>query len=77
MIEAGILMKNSKVLISETLKKKYFNQIHSGHTAINSCLKKANKFVFWTNYSKDIEEAVEKFRICQLQDRTTSIFLYF
>ena len=66
MIEGGILMKNSKVLIPETLKKKYINWIHSGHTGINFCLKKANKLVFWINYLKDKEEAVEKCRICQL-----------
>ena len=28
MIESGILMKNSKVLIPETLKQKYLMQIH-------------------------------------------------
>ena len=30
-IESGILMKNSKVLIPETLKQKYLKQIHQGH----------------------------------------------
>ena len=30
-IESGILMKNSKVLIPETLKQKYLRQIHQGH----------------------------------------------
>ena len=30
-IESGILIKNSKVLIPETLKQKYLRQIHQGH----------------------------------------------
>ena len=30
-VESGILMKNSKVLIPETLKQKYLKQIHQGH----------------------------------------------
>ena len=30
-IDGGILMKNSKVLIPETLKQKYLKQIHQGH----------------------------------------------
>ena len=35
-IESGILMKNSKVLILETLKQKYLRQIHQGHQGIRS-----------------------------------------
>ena len=35
--------------------------------AIGSCLKKAREFIFWVNYSKDIQEAVEKCSLCQEQ----------
>ena len=34
---------------------------------------KAREFVFWVNYNMDIEELVQKCRIMQSQDRTTSI----
>ena len=46
MIEDGIIMKNQKIVIPSSLKQKYIAQIHSGHTGIESCLKKACKFVF-------------------------------
>ena len=46
-IEMGILMKNSKVLIPETLRQKYLIQIHQGHQEIEACRSRAREFVFW------------------------------
>ena len=66
-IDDGILMKGQKIIISTSLKQQYIDNIHAGHTNIGSCLKKAWEFVFWVNYSKDIQEAVEKCSLCQEQ----------
>ena len=68
-VESGILMKNSKVLIPDSLKQKYINEVHSGHMGVEATLKKAREFIFWKGYSADIQEAVEKCGICQSQDR--------
>ena len=59
-VESGILMKNTKVLISESLKKEYIDEVHSGHMGGNSTLKKAREFIFWKGYCDDIKEAIEK-----------------
>ena len=66
-IEDGILMKGQKITIPTLLKQQYIDKIHAGHTGIGSCLKKAREFIFWVNYSKDIQEAVEKCSLCQEQ----------
>ena len=71
-VESGILMKNSKVLIPDSLKQKYINEVHSGHMGVEATLKKAREFIFWKGYSADIQEAVEKCGICQSQDRRSS-----
>ena len=47
-------MKGKKVIIPSSLKQR-------------SCLKKAREFIFWVNYSKDIQEAVERFSLCHEQ----------
>ena len=60
-------MKGQKVIIPTLLKQQYIDKIHTGHTGIGSCLKKAWEFVFWVNYSKDIHKAVEKCSLCQEQ----------
>ena len=72
MIESGILMKNSKVLIPETLKQKYLRQIHQGHQGIEACRSRAREFVFWVKLNDDLKELVEKCDICQSQQNSTS-----
>ena len=71
-IESGILMKNSKVLIPETLKQKYLRQIHQGHQGIKACSSRAREFVFWVKLNDDLKELVEKCDICQSQQNSTS-----
>ena len=72
-VENGILMKNSKVLIPETLKQKYLIQIYQGHQGIESCRSRAREFVFWVNINNDLKEMVEKCDICQSQQNSTPI----
>ena len=72
-VESGILMKNSKVLIPETLKQKYLIQIHQGHQGIEACRSRAREFVFWVNINNDLKEMVEKCDICQSQQNSTPI----
>ena len=72
-IEKGILMKNSKVLIRETLRQKYLIQIHQGHQGIKACRSRAREFVFWVNINSDLKELVEKCDICQSQQNSTPI----
>ena len=71
-IESGILMKNSKVLIPETLKHKYLKQIYQGHQGIEACRSRAREFVFWVNINRDIEELVQKCSLCQSQQNSTA-----
>ena len=76
-VESGILMKNSKVLIPETLKQKYLKQIHQGHQGIEACRSRAREFAFSVNINSDLKEMVEKCDICQSQQNsTTSIQKY-
>ena len=72
-VESGILMKNSKVLIPETLRQKYLIQIHQGHQGIEACRSRAREFVFWVNINNDLKEMVEKCDICQSQQNSTPI----
>ena len=66
-------MKNSKVLIPETLRQKYLIQIHQGHQGIEACRPRAREFVFWVNINSDLKEMVEKCDLCQSQQNSTAI----
>ena len=72
-IESGILMKNSKVLIPETLKQKYLKQIHQGHQGIEACRSRAREFVLWINLNNDLKELVEKCDLCQSQQNSFTV----
>ena len=72
-IESGILMKNSKVLIPETLKQKYLKQIHQGHQGIEACRSRAREYVFWTSLNNDLKELVEKCDLCQSQQNSFTV----
>ena len=72
MVESGILMKNSKVLIPETLKQKFLRQIHEGHQGIEACRTRAREFVFWISINNDLKEMVEKCDLCQSQQNSTT-----
>ena len=65
-------MKNSEVLMAETLKQKYLRQIYQGHQRIEACRSRAREFVFWVNINKDMEELVQKCSLCQSQQNSTS-----
>ena len=71
-IENGILIKNSKVLIPETLKQKYLRQIHQGHQGIKAGRSRAREFVFWVKLNDDLKELIEKCDICQSQQNSTT-----
>ena len=66
-------MKNSKILIPETLKQKYLRQIHQGHQGIEACRSRAREFVFWIKLNDDLKELVEKCDLCQSQQNSISI----
>ena len=72
-IESGILMKNSKVLVPETLKQKYLEQIHQGHQGIEACRSRVREFVFWINLNNDLKELVEKCDLCQSQQNSFTV----
>ena len=71
-IEDGILQKNHKFIVPKNLQKQYLTRIHEGHLGISKCLQKAREYLFWTNYSNDIQEEVEKCALCQENDTSTT-----
>ena len=71
-IEDGIVMKGQKIIIPTLLKQQFIDKIHAGHTGIGSCLKKAREFIFWVNYFKDIQEAVE---MCSLYQEQQNVLM--
>ena len=64
-VENGILLKSHKFIVPKNLQSVYINKIHAGHLGINKSLQKAQEYLFWKGYTKDISEAIDKCTLCQ------------
>lgn len=60
----GILFKNQRVIIPRAMRPELTNRAHSSHQGIDACIRRAKDVVFWPSMSKDIQEAVEKCKVC-------------
>ena len=65
-------MKNHRFIVPKALKTKYLECIHEGHLGVTKCLQRAREYLFWVNYSRDIQEEVEKCTLCQENDTSTT-----
>ena len=71
-IEDGIIMKNHRFIVPKTLKTKYLERIHEGHLGVTKCLQHAREYLFLVNYSRDIQEEVDKCTLCQENNTSTT-----
>ena len=64
-LKMGFSSRMQRSSYRRTLQRKYLDKIHNGHQGIQRSLQKAREYVFWTNYTRDIKETIEKCSICQ------------
>lgn len=60
----GILFKAEQMIIPLSLRKEMLAKLHSAHSGINACQNRARQIIYWPNINKDIQELVEKCRVC-------------
>lgn len=53
-IFGDLILKNNKVVIPSSLRKKILSDIHEGHMGIQRCLSLARDSVYWPNINNDI-----------------------
>ncbi|XP_055633206.1 uncharacterized protein K02A2.6-like [Toxorhynchites rutilus septentrionalis] len=68
----GLIFKSNQVLIPQSLRKIMLAKVHSGHSGIQSCIRRAKQVLFWIGISKDIQEMVEACTICQRHQRSNT-----
>lgn len=68
----GLIFKSNQVLIPQSLRKDMLTKVHSGHSGIQSCIRRAKQVLFWIGMSKDIQEMVEACSIWQRHQRSNT-----
>ena len=63
-LDDGLVMKGSRVVIPERLRKEVLLSLHTGHQGETKCLLLARESVFWPGITKDIKEMVQQCEVC-------------
>ncbi|RXN30291.1 retrotransposon-like family member retr-1 [Labeo rohita] len=61
----GILLKQNRIVIPQSLRQDILHRIHEGHLSIEKCKRRARETVFWHGINKDIEKMVRQCDTCQ------------
>ncbi|UYV64657.1 K02A2.6-like, partial [Cordylochernes scorpioides] len=68
-VENGILLKGSRYVIPENIRKGLLQRIHEGHLGIVKCRERAKGSVWWPRITSEIEEMVRTCPMC-IEERT-------
>lgn len=69
MLEDGLLLKGTRIVIPKPLRSFIMDQIHKGHLGVVKCRARARDSVWWPGISKDVETRVQQCPEC-IQERT-------
>lgn len=64
-----LLFKGEKLVVPKAEREHCLQRIHAGHPGIVSAIKRGKLYLFWPNQVKEIQEYVEKCRVCQQTQR--------
>ena len=61
----GIILKDQRILIPLSMRKKILEKLHQGHQGIEKTKRRARETVFWPRINNEIESMVSKCSHCQ------------
>ncbi|KAL9960046.1 hypothetical protein ACROYT_G033443 [Oculina patagonica] len=63
-VDDGIILKGLRVVVPETLRREYVQQLHKGHPGIDATKRRAREVVYWPSMLLDIDSAVASCQPC-------------
>ena len=63
-VDDGIVLRNHRMVVPQSLRKTYLEQLHRGHPGIEATKKRARDIVYWPTLSQDIDNAVSSCQPC-------------
>ena len=60
----GLLLRGSRILIPESLRKEMLEKVHLGHMGITKCRERAAQSIWWPQIGSDIKDRVASCRHC-------------
>ena len=60
----GLVFKGDRVIVPRDARAEILRRVHSSHTGINSCIRRAREAVFWPGLTADIKMTVSACPLC-------------
>ena len=64
MVHDGIILRGDRVVIQHQMRPEMKENVHAGHSGINSCLRRARQLIFWPRMSAEIQHFIESCDVC-------------
>ena len=70
-VSCGLVFKGHRIVIPGPARNDILNRLHSAHTGVNSCQRRARETVYWPGITTDIKQLIERCQICcSFQEQT-------
>ena len=69
-VHDGLVFKGERVVVPESLRKPFKEQLHSSHLGGESMLRRARECIFWPNMASDIKQIADTCEACQTFPKT-------
>ena len=63
-IVKGILLKSTRLVIPSAMRLEILDRVHEGHHGITKCRERAKQSIWWPGLSKQIQDMIERYRLC-------------
>ena len=63
-VQDGIILRGERIVIPSSIHCEMKQKVHAGHTGINSCLRRAREFIYWSGISAEIRQYVKSRDTC-------------
>ena len=63
-VDNGIILKDLRVVVPQTLRKEYEQQLHKGHSGADATKRRARDTVYWPSMLVDIDSAIASCQPC-------------
>ena len=64
MIEDGLILKGTRIVIPDVKREQILQQIHEGHLGLNKCQMCAKETVYWPGLNDQLEQLILNCKLC-------------
>ena len=64
MIEDGLVLKGTRIIIPDEKREETLKLIHEGHLGLNKCKMRAKETVYWLGINEQLEQLILNCQLC-------------